>query len=1289
MIALSTLLASSGELRIDPQESALEKLSMALKELLPDQGPLHMQPLPTTPAAAGGPKRQLRFQPRTLPGGGLEPLWGSRGTRLELLLDETGKQVEVILVTRPLLVESLPTLAGLSLQSANEELQLETVQLDDGSSDWRRLRLIAAEMAVGQESVTLRLVPRGHDELWLEADFEQPQPSLGDFAKLLGYASGARHDIRADLEWLPDELRKGGIVSLQSLDGLFALKHPKTGGIEAGLRQVGTTLSFADGHTWPLIPGFDALTVSALQAHLEVDEPLDSAARRSTIAVSGVLAVEISGGDDVHFPLQARWPDFSVTGEMREEDRLPLGRLLQWLGLPASDPAHPEHSLEITRLAFSAEPTGENKAFRFLAEIGNVWSIAFPAGEVELSRLGLDLDHRGGELDVTLLADLVIRSRPLAVMAQRTGTEWTFTGRLGPDADLHLGDWLGEFAATIADIEIPGSIAAFTLDYVELAFHSKHRDLSLKLDCSVGKQLQAELELELTHQADGSLQQTWGGFLAYGPRRFELHFERDGGDLLVASYAGGGHDRLTLQQIAAIGGVTLPPSVNLSVELRSLLLARESTAGQPTLSLFAADFGAGLDLSALPLLGKVLPVEERLALTLQLVGASVEVLESDVAKRIAPVNARLPAAATPLPDAGDPALRKGLNLAAKLMLGGAPIDIGLPLGTDDSGAPVDNSGSGEAPTPGPAPAAQDDGTHWVRLQKHFGPVHVERVGLRYADAELAMLVDGALGAGPLTLSLEGLGLRSKLQPLAPHFELHGLGLDFSSGPVEIGGALLRNQRTDPASGEQYDSFDGAAVLKAKTLTLSALGSYAKLHGQPSLFVYALLDYPLGGPSFFFVTGLAAGFGYNRSLLMPKIDTVSAYPLVQSALKPAAAVKDVGGALEQLHQYLPVDVGQYFLAVGVKFNSFKLIDSFAMLAVSFGHQFELDVLGLSTLIVPSPETDKEATPLAEVQLAIKARFAPAEHLLSVEAQLTTASFILSRDCHLRGGFAFYSWFSGGNAGDFVVTLGGYHPDFKVPPHYPRVPRLGFSWQPTDSVQIKGEAYYALTGHTLMAGGALQATYHDGDLRAWFRADADFLLNWAPYYYTAHMDVHIGGSYTIHFFGAHQISVEVGAAVWLHGPEFAGHARVDLTVTHIDFDFGTQDTTEPEKLTWSEFSRQFLPADDQMCHVTISHGLLASGNEKQPSGLQVVNPSHFEATLTSQVPVSGPSHPKVQVGPAAIDRYLEAAGEGRLIQSMKRFLASRLFLSTSVFGTVLSLQMLVAWFLRPLRAEAEAR
>src|SRR5690349_12209172 len=60
-----------------------------------------------------------------------------------------------------------------------------------------------------------------------------------------------------------------------------------------------------------------------------------------------------------------------------------------------------------------------------------------------------------------------------------------------------------------------------------------------------------------------------------------------------------------------------------------------------------------------------------------------------------------------------------------------------------------------------------------------------------------------------------------------------------------------------------------------------------------------------------------------------------------------------------------------------------------------------------------------------------------------------------------------------------------------------------------------------------------------------------------------------------------------------------------------------------------------------------------------------------------------------GPWAIDRYLAAEGDGRLIQSMKSYLADRSFQATNIFGRTTSLIALIGLLLRELRARAEAQ
>ncbi|MBW2279864.1 MAG: Hsp70 family protein [Deltaproteobacteria bacterium] len=60
-----------------------------------------------------------------------------------------------------------------------------------------------------------------------------------------------------------------------------------------------------------------------------------------------------------------------------------------------------------------------------------------------------------------------------------------------------------------------------------------------------------------------------------------------------------------------------------------------------------------------------------------------------------------------------------------------------------------------------------------------------------------------------------------------------------------------------------------------------------------------------------------------------------------------------------------------------------------------------------------------------------------------------------------------------------------------------------------------------------------------------------------------------------------------------------------------------------------------------------------------------------------------------GPAAIDRYLAADDPGRLVQSLKSFLPSRDFVTTSVFGDAWRLEALIGRLLMRLREGAEAR
>ncbi len=432
-------------------------------------------------------------------------------------------------------------------------------------------------------------------------------------------------------------------------------------------------------------------------------------------------------------------------------------------------------------------------------------------------------------------------------------------------------------------------------------------------------------------------------------------------------------------------------------------------------------------------------------------------------------------------------------------------------------------------------------------------------------------------------------------------------------------------------------FAGHALLQVGDLSLGALGAYGEYLGHPSLFLYAFIDYPLGGPAFFFVEGVAAGFGYNRRLSVPPVAELYRFPLISEVAgttSPPAGLNgssppDPSGVILQelttLETYVAPEVGQYFLAMGLRFSTFQLVDTFALLTLSAGNQLEIDLMGISTAIVPTPEDGETVTPLAEAQLQGAAKFIPAEGALSAQAQLTPTSFILSSQCHLQGGFAFASWFAGPNAGQFVYTYGGYHPDFQAPSYYPQVPRLGLNWLVSRQTQIKGMAYYALTASAVMAGGWLSATAELDTVKAWFSAGVNVLMAWKPYHYEGSANVEVGAQLTIRFFGTHYVNIRAGAVVNFWGPEFAGNVSVNVKViginVHFSVDLGNSSHARPPKLSWDRFQSSFLPTSDKICSVSVQGGLKRTLTDADGTPRWVVNAKDFALVTDSMVPAMG--------------------------------------------------------------------
>ncbi|MGD9750564.1 MAG: DUF6603 domain-containing protein [Acidimicrobiia bacterium] len=786
-------------------------------------------------------------------------------------------------------------------------------------------------------------------------------------------------------------------------------------------------------------------------------------------------------------------------------------------------------------------------------------------------------------------------------------TGWRLSGQaMLPDA-ANMGALVDAIAAHAGarGPALPDSIRDLTLTEVELSVDTA--DDAVTFHCTLDWAHEgAELDIALEHRP-GGLRAT--GLLQLGGVGFAVTFERDdaGGGVMVGTFSAPKGEQIALgAMIAALGGTNIPHADSLHFTLGDVALAHGSPPGPPTSPpapaewLVAADLGLGLDLAAfrgLPLVGSLLPPGQRLELSFGVIGASdwsSEHLQSLAGSL--PATIAVPAS-------------EGFGLSAQLELGDTVerLTFGLthtdeqPVPTAAAPLATGTPGTTLAPTGSAPPMA------WHPIGRSFGPVHVNRVGLAWDGdrREVDVALDASLGFGGLVLSLQGFGARYSLDDHDLALMLHGLGLDLRDGPVEIAGAFLNND----------GDFSGKVLIRTEQFSVAALGAFAMIDGAPSVFVYGVLDYPIGGPAFFFVEGLAAGFAVNRQLLPPTVDGVRSFPLVVDAIGAAAGTAgstDPGTQLAALHEFVRPALGDNFLAVGIKFSSFELIHSFLLLIVGFGSHPEIDVIGSSTYQSPPDPLPEGVPALVHVGLDLVGRFPLDGEVLQIEAKLTKGSYVYSPLCRISGGFAFYSWVAGPHAGEFVLAIGGYHPSFdptKHEPRYPTVAPLELTYQITPQIELKGSAYLALTPSLVMAGASVVAAVHAGSLQAGFALRLDFLMGWKPYYYSIDASVAIYARWKC-------FSTHASATIAITGPEFAGHAHVDWFVFSFDVDFGVTHAHGPTPIAWSEFRDTFVPADDKVCSVRVLSGLISSA----PAAPWVVNPATLVLSVATVVPAT---------------------------------------------------------------------
>lgn len=1080
-----------------------------------------------------------------------------------------------------------------------------------------------------------------------------------------------------------------------------------------------------ENFNWEIIP--EIITIDNFSVEVEVTGKLFFARLYTNLELEGYTLLTT-----VDFPtllLNAKLLQTPL------EDRpSPLALLKRFNAIPFQN----EKELKDTRLtSFSIIANPKFKRFVLDLSIKQI-----PLGSHIRLNTQMQLGYTSGIMDGSLFGNFEIVFTPakkiLIVLSANTtdpNLGWELEGGVATKS-IYLKDLLDYLSKKFLNESRAiylGFDGDLSLNFVYVYYNTATQQFIFTTEFGLSKENESKVKLdfEFSKQAEDYTLKI-GGELSIGKeadqRIFDLIFEKDTATIepvdnasssidnniekkqtsrLIAEYRKPGGD--TIGMATLIGGVlgadNVPAELNsFSFSLKSALLViqTEKTANSKDSTskyLFAVEVDYGIDLTSLgglPIIGASFAGKDALRLDFQPIATKVSKKTQDGKEEtsnsgeqfskedIAAISTLLPQGSLSLPADGLPS---NITLMTTINWGdfSKTIDLGIPP------KEVDTSLKDAATPKGSANEEETPKDHTEKLDKSFGGLSISRLNLKYDKIKgIVVQLDADLKVGPMELALLGLGASYNLKTKKLGATLDGMALTLKKPPLEISGAFLKIQLTE----DSPPDYVGRIKIQTASFGLVALGAFSQIkttkngHAEtmPSFWLYLAINYSMGGPVFFFVDGLALGFGYNRYLKIPDVSEIAEFPLVSEVMGTTTPPKldgpigadgendasSLGEALraefETLANYIQPKKSQYFLAVGLKFNSFKIVHCFGLLVANFGETIDFALIGTGRVTYPLITLDDKEI-LAQIEIAIQAIYKPSEGFLGINATLTNNSFVLSKDCLLEGKLSFYSWMSGPHAGDFILTLGGYNKNFEVPDHYPQrslMKRLGFNWKYSDLLSFKGGMYFAISPKAMMMGANLEGDFKEEmeflDISATLKMEANILIYWKPFQYLGDASVEVTASVVIKAL-VMNFPADLSASAKLNfwGPPFAGVAHIKAKVlgfkVNFDVDIGEEEKPTAKKIDWVEFKKSFLPEspDKKAISISLSKGLINSVKAEGKEEKWIVNPKMLKIDVSSLVPFNDDE--KVIIIDAVLGKsYKQLGFVARTYQSAARLKSS---------------------------------
>ncbi len=461
--------------------------------------------------------------------------------------------------------------------------------------------------------------------------------------------------------------------------------------------------------------------------------------------------------------------------------------------------------------------------------------------------------------------------------------------------------------------------------------------------------------------------------------------------------------------------------------------------------------------------------------------------------------------------------------------------------------------------------------------------------------EVGATVRGNLG--PLQAVVENVGLRipltfpahgGNLGPVNAQLQFkppRAVGLVVNAGVVTGGGFVY----IDPDRGEYAGSLQleiaGFLAVSATALITTRMPDGTRGF---SLLIIITADFGAGIQLSFGFTLLAVGglLGLHRTMLFqPLMDSVKS-GAIQSIMFPRDVVANAPRIISDLRAIFPPQEGTFLIGPMARIGW----GTPTLISLSLGVIIEIPpgnaaIVGVLSAILPAPDA-----PILVLQVNFAGALEFDKQRFYFFASLFDSHILFITLTGQMGVLFAY----GGDA-NFVLSVGGFHPQFNPPPlPFPAPQRIAIDLINESYARIHSDGYFAVTTNTVQFG--THSSFFFGFSACSVQGDSGFdaLIQFSPFHFIARISTH----FSVKVFGVGVYSV--GIDVTLEGPTpWHVHGSASLSFfffsIHIGIDF-----------TWGDNPNSTLPP--------IAVMPLLKGEFEKPTNWKAQLPAHARLLVT---------------------------------------------------------------------------